>query len=65
MMQIPLSTLVQRAKCKGIFLRNINFLYPLFLKFNSLMCGDLNFMGPFVSSFGNQYILVAVDYVSK
>lgn len=25
----------------------------------------LNFMGPFLSSRGNQYILVAVDYVSK
>ncbi|XP_074293138.1 uncharacterized protein LOC141620071 [Silene latifolia] len=25
----------------------------------------VNFMGPFTSSFGNQYILVAVDYVSK
>ena len=25
----------------------------------------INFMGPFSSSFGNQYILVAVDYVSK
>jgi len=25
----------------------------------------INFMGPFVSSFGNKYILVAVDYVSK
>ncbi|KAL5560368.1 hypothetical protein UlMin_036579 [Ulmus minor] len=25
----------------------------------------IDFMGPFPSSFGNQYILVAVDYVSK
>ena len=25
----------------------------------------LDFMGPFLSSFGNQYILVGVDYVSK
>jgi len=25
----------------------------------------VDFMGPFPSSFGNQYILVAVDYVSK
>ena len=25
----------------------------------------INFMGPFLSSFGNQYILVAVHYVSK
>ena len=25
----------------------------------------IDFMGPFPNSFGNQYILVAVDYVSK
>ncbi|XP_010531756.1 PREDICTED: uncharacterized protein LOC104807983 [Tarenaya hassleriana] len=25
----------------------------------------INFMGPFPSSYGNQYILVAVDYVTK
>ena len=25
----------------------------------------IDFMGPFPSSFGNQYILVTVDYVSK
>ena len=25
----------------------------------------INFMGPFPSSFGNQYILAAADYVSK
>jgi hypothetical protein len=25
----------------------------------------IDFMGPFPSSFGNQYILVAIDYVSK
>ncbi|XP_070010914.1 uncharacterized protein [Nicotiana sylvestris] len=28
------------------------------------VCG-IDFMGPFVSSFGNKYILVAVDYMSK
>jgi len=28
------------------------------------VCG-VDFMGPFPPSFGNQYILVAVDYVSK
>jgi len=26
---------------------------------------DMDFMGPFSNSFGNQFILVAVDYVSK
>jgi len=25
----------------------------------------IDFMGPFSSSFGNQYILVVVDYISK
>ena len=25
----------------------------------------INFMGPFSSSFGNEYILLAVDYISK
>ncbi|XP_024005602.1 uncharacterized protein LOC112082241, partial [Eutrema salsugineum] len=28
-------------------------------------CWGIDFMGPFISSYGNQYILVAVDYVSK
>ena len=26
---------------------------------------EINFMGPFPSSFGNEYILLAVDYISK
>lgn len=25
----------------------------------------INFIGPFLSSFGNQYIILVVDYVSK
>jgi len=25
----------------------------------------IDFMGPFPSSFGNEYILLAVDYISK
>ena len=29
------------------------------------MFGGIDFMGPFPNSFNNQYILVAVDYVSK
>ncbi|XP_024011408.1 uncharacterized protein LOC112086669 [Eutrema salsugineum] len=28
-------------------------------------CWEIDFMGPFISSHSNQYILVAVDYVSK
>ncbi|GJT40436.1 reverse transcriptase domain-containing protein [Tanacetum coccineum] len=31
----------------------------------SLTYGGINFMGPFPSSRGNKYILVAVDYLSK
>ena len=27
--------------------------------------GGIDFLGPFPNSFGNQYILVVVDYVSK
>ena len=36
-----------------------NFDYEIF------DCLGIDFMGPFPSSFGNLYILVAVDYVSK
>ena len=28
-------------------------------------CLDIDFMGPFLSSYGDKYILVSVDYVSK
>ena len=28
-------------------------------------CWGIDFVGPFPPSFGNKYILVAVDYVSK
>jgi len=28
-------------------------------------CWGIDFVGPFPSSFGNEYILVAIDYVSK
>ena len=28
-------------------------------------CWGIDFMGPFPSSYGNKYILVTVDYVSK
>ena len=37
----------------------------LILKIKIFDVWDINFMGPFPISFGNQYILVAVDYVSK
>lgn len=35
------------------------------LEFEIFDVWGMDFMGPFPSSYGNQYILVAVDYVSK
>ena len=35
------------------------------LKVEMFDCWGIDFMGPFPSSYGNKYILVAVDYVSK
>ena len=35
------------------------------LEVKSFDVWSIDFIGPFSSSFGNQYILVAVDYVSK
>ena len=28
-------------------------------------CWGIDFMGPFISSYGNRYILVGIDYISK
>ena len=39
-------------------------LYPI-LEIELFDVWDINFIGPFLNSFGNQYILVAMDYVSK
>ena len=36
-----------------------------FLEVEVFDCWGIDFMGPFPSSYGNKYILVAVDYVSK
>ena len=35
------------------------------MEVEALDCWGINFVGPFPSSFGNEYILVVVDYVSK
>ena len=35
------------------------------LEFGLFNVWGIDFMGPFPSSFSNQYILVAIDYVSK
>jgi len=40
------------------------FLNPI-LEIELFDVWDIDFMGPFPNSFGNQYILVVVDYVSK
>ena len=39
-------------------------LYPI-LEIELFDVWSIDFMGPFSNSFGNQYILVTVDYVSK
>ena len=44
--------------------RNMMPLNPI-LKIELFDVWGIDFMGPFPNSFGNQYILVAVDYVSK
>ena len=48
----------------GISLRGMKCHSHQFKKWRFLTFG-LDFMGPFPSSFGNRYILVGVDYVSK
>ncbi|XP_070667562.1 uncharacterized protein [Malus domestica] len=42
-----------------------SFFWPSLFKDAYLCCQGIDFMGPFPSSHGNLYILVAVDYVSK
>jgi hypothetical protein len=48
----------------GISKRNMMPLNPI-LHVEIFDCWGIDFMGPFPSSYGNLYILVAVDYVSK
>ena len=54
----------QCQKQGGVSKRHELPLTPL-LKVELFDVWGIDFMGPFVSSFGNKYILVAVDYVSK
>ena len=51
-------------KLGGITRRKIMLLNPI-LVIELFDCWGIDFMGPFPSSFGYLYILVAVDYVSK
>jgi hypothetical protein len=51
-------------KLGGITRRNMMPLNPILI-IEIFDCWGIDFMGPFPSSFGNLYILVAVDYVSK
>ena len=44
--------------------RDMMSLIPI-LKIELFDVWGIDFMGPFLNSFGNQYILVAMDYVSK
>ncbi|KAM7523339.1 hypothetical protein LguiA_013241 [Lonicera macranthoides] len=48
----------------GITRKSIMPLNPI-LVVEIFYCWGIDFMGPFPSSFGNLYILLAVDYVSK
>ena len=48
----------------GISKLNMMPLNPI-LKIELFEVGGINFMGPYPSSFRNQYILIVVDYVSK
>jgi len=55
------------SKCQqkgGVSRRHELHLTPI-LEVELFDVWGIDFMGPFVSSFGNKYILVAVDYVSK
>lgn len=36
-----------------------------FLEVEVFYCWGIDFVGPFPPSFSNEYVLVAVDYVSK
>jgi hypothetical protein len=51
-------------KLGGISRRNMMPLNPILI-IEIFDCWGIDFMGPFPSSFGNLYILLAVDYVSK
>jgi hypothetical protein len=51
-------------KLGAISRRNMMPLNPILI-IEIFNCWGIDFMGPFPSSFGNLYILVAVDYVSK
>lgn len=51
-------------KLRGITRRNMMLLHPILIDEIFDVWG-IDFMGPFPNSFGNLYILVAVDYVSK
>ena len=55
---------VQRQNQGSVSRRHELSLSP-FLEVELFDVWGIDFMGPFVSSFGNKYILVTVDYVSK
>ena len=54
----------QCQRTGGIFKRNDMPLNPI-LEIEIFDVWGIDFMGPFVSSYGKSYILLAVDYVSK
>ncbi|WMV14030.1 hypothetical protein MTR67_007415 [Solanum verrucosum] len=66
---IKMQTLLLRSVCnakrKGGVLQRNELPLPPILEVELYDVWGINFMRPFVSSYGNKYILVAVDYVSK
>ncbi|KAL4366243.1 hypothetical protein GQ457_05G027450 [Hibiscus cannabinus] len=56
---------VTDAKGQGLSQEEMRCLYKIFLEVELFDVWGIDFMGPFPSSFGNLYILLAVDYVSK
>ena len=55
---------IERQKLRHITRRNM-MLMSLILEIEVFDCWGIDFMGPFRQSFGNLYILLAVDYVSR
>ncbi|XP_070022010.1 uncharacterized protein [Nicotiana sylvestris] len=64
-MLVSLSSVVMNAKGPVGFLRRMRCPFTTILEIDIFDVWGIDFMGPFMSSCGNTYILVAVEYVSK
>jgi hypothetical protein len=56
---------VTNAKGRTIFQEDMGCPQSVILEIELFDVWGINFMGPFLSSYGNKFILVTVDYVSK